>query len=158
MKISGKMNAFALKTSLCVALAIFVCCQHGNAQNSNNAVANAGIAPMGQSQSYQYLFFSKDDDAKTRNLLQMTQQEVEKMGTNVGLKQIAIKDPTHAKLVEQYGVSRAPMPLVLCVAATGACVAVRSVYRSGRCRRSSQRHAHNRRSPSALGTTAVECQ
>lgn len=36
------------------------------------------------------------------------------------LKQIGIKDPANAKVVEYYGASRAPMPLVLCTASNGA--------------------------------------
>lgn len=42
------------------------------------------------------------------------------MGDVVSLAEVAIKDPVHAELVQRYGVSRAPMPLVLCVADNGA--------------------------------------
>lgn len=70
--------------------------------------------------TFQYLFFWREKDARTQSVLDATQQELGKLGENVSLKQIGIKDPVNAEAVEYYGVSRAPMPLVLCMASNGA--------------------------------------
>lgn len=90
----------------------------GHAQQpvADTATQADSIQPM----TFEYLFFWKENDTRTQNALTATQQELGKLGKNVSLKQIGIKDPANAEAVEFYGVSRAPMPLVLCMASNGA--------------------------------------
>lgn len=84
--------------------------------------ANAAVVqPTGnQPLTFQYLFFWKENDTRTQGILDATQKEIAKLGASVSVKQIGIKDPANAEAVEYYGVSRAPMPLVLCTASNGA--------------------------------------
>ena len=78
------------------------------------------LANNQQPLTFEYLFFWKDNDAQTQSVLDATQQELGKLGKHVSLKQIGIKNPANAEAVKHYGVSRAPMPLVLCQASNGA--------------------------------------
>ncbi len=89
------------------------------AQQSSLTIAEAQ-ADSNQPLTFQYLFFWKENDTKTQSVLDATQKELAKLGANVSIKQIGIKDPANAELVEHYGVSRAPMPLVVCTASNGA--------------------------------------
>ncbi|TWU07419.1 hypothetical protein [Allorhodopirellula heiligendammensis] len=83
-------------------------------------VATTTQADSSQPLTFQYLFFWKEHDTRTQNALDATQQELAKLGDDVSVKQIGIKDPANAEVVNYYGVSRAPMPLVLCTASNGA--------------------------------------
>lgn len=77
-------------------------------------------ADSNQPLTFQYLFFWKENDKRTQGVLDATQKELAKLGTSVSVKRVGIKDPANAELVKLYGVSRAPMPLVLCTASNGA--------------------------------------
>lgn len=85
-----------------------------------NLVATSVQADSNQPMTFQYLFFWKENDTRTQSVLDATQKELAKLGNGVSVKQVGIKDPANAEVVEYYGVSRAPMPLVLCTASNGA--------------------------------------
>lgn len=108
-----------IKTACVIALTTATLASATQAQQPAADAATTASASE-QQLTFEYLFFWKDKDARTQGILQSTQKEVETLGENVSLKQIGIKDPASAGIVDQYKVSRAPMPLVLCIASNGA--------------------------------------
>lgn len=102
-------------------LALAVAATASSQTQAQHPIATAtGQAVGDQPISFQYLFFWKENDARTQSVLEKTRNELAGLGANVSLKPIGIKDPANAEVVDFYGVGRAPMPLVLCTASNGA--------------------------------------
>lgn len=74
---------------------------------------------VGQDQ-FQYIFFWKQDDPQTRGMLKRFKNATQQMAPSVTTTTVNISDPRQRKIVDQYNVGRAPMPLVLSIAANGA--------------------------------------
>jgi hypothetical protein len=69
---------------------------------------------------YRFIFFWKENDKQTQQMYGVFRAAMAKMGGAVDAVAVSITDPRQRALVEQYDVSRAPMPLVLAVAPNGA--------------------------------------
>ena len=69
---------------------------------------------------YVFLFFWKDKTPQTEKAWGVLQPAVANMATTAEVASIQITDPTEKTIVDKYGVTRAPMPLVLAVAPCGA--------------------------------------
>jgi len=82
----------------------------------SSPVASAEV----DSQPYQYIFFWKQDTAQKRAMQQLFVNTTAEMAPAVKASVVNISDPKNKALVEQYDVSRAPMPLVLSIAPNGA--------------------------------------
>lgn len=77
-------------------------------------------AAEAESQPYQYIFFWKQDSAQKRAMQQLFVSTTAEMGSAVKASTVNIADPKNKATVDQYDVSRAPMPLVLSIAPNGA--------------------------------------
>ena len=71
-------------------------------------------------QKYNFLFFWKEKNSQTDTSWNILQSAVANMADSAEVASIQITDPTEKKIVDKYGVTRAPMPLVLAVAPCGA--------------------------------------
>ena len=69
---------------------------------------------------YTFLFFWKEKGPQTDKAWGIVQPAIAKMAKKAEVVSIRITDPTEKKIVDKYGASRAPMPLVLAVAPCGA--------------------------------------
>jgi hypothetical protein len=80
---------------------------------------NLGIA-SGQAQKFTFILFWKEDNAATQKMAATLKAAVAQRSERAAWTAANLTDPAAKSLVERHGVSRAPMPLVLCVAPNGA--------------------------------------
>ena len=82
--------------------------------------AQAAIDRAATAKKYVFLFFWKEKGAQTDKAWDVLQPAIAKMADSADTVSIQIANPAEKKVVDKYGVSRAPMPLVLAVAPNGA--------------------------------------
>ena len=82
--------------------------------------AQAAIDRAVAANKYVFLFFWKDKGPQTDRVLGVFQPAAAKMADKADVVSVQISDPAEKKIVAQYDVSRAPMPMVLAVAPCGA--------------------------------------
>jgi hypothetical protein len=79
----------------------------------------AAAAPQANPR-FTFMLFWKEDNASTREIAQSVKNAVAKRADRAQWTDFNVTDPKNAALIEKYKLSRAPMPLVLCVAPNGA--------------------------------------
>jgi hypothetical protein len=90
------------------------------ATSSNVSQGQAVIDRAATAQKYVFLFFWKDKNPQTDKAWNVLQPAVANMADSAEVVSIQSTDPAEKQIVDKYGVSRAPMPLVLAVAPCGA--------------------------------------
>lgn len=87
-----------------------------------NEKGNGQAAMMAAAQAHKYLFilFWKEDNNATRTMRQTLDGIVTSQGQRATWVAVQTSDVAEKSLVDQFGVSRAPLPLVLAVAPNGA--------------------------------------
>ncbi|MCI0334941.1 MAG: hypothetical protein L0228_17175 [Planctomycetes bacterium] len=98
----------------------------GFGQDTTQRVAAAPGAPVATKQAppFTYLLFWKQNDANTQQFAETIRTAAAKRPERANWTSIDVNDQANQAVVAQYGVSRAPMPLALCVAQNGAITAV----------------------------------
>jgi hypothetical protein len=86
--------------------------------------AAAGATEANPAAPFTYILFWKQNDPNTQQFAETIRKGTARRPKAATWTSIDVKDPANQKLVAQYGVSRAPMPLALCVAENGAVTAV----------------------------------
>jgi hypothetical protein len=99
--------------------------QDAPAANQGQAAANVAQAQDAIDQAaaankYVFLFFWRENSPQTGKAWEALKPAVAKMADRAVFVSIEINNPAEKKIVDKYGVSRAPMPLVLAVAPCGA--------------------------------------
>jgi len=92
---------------------------------SVSASAGSGVAAAARKQAakegkYLFLFFWKTDDDGTAALRTLFDETLAKVADRANAVVVDVTDPAEKPIVDEYGLSRAPMPLVLAVAPNGA--------------------------------------
>lgn len=87
---------------------------------TSESVGQAAVTDASRRGQYLFILFSRQDDAATQTVRQTLHTALAKRSDRSTTLEVRISDPTERRLVDQYGVSRAPMPLVLAVAPNGA--------------------------------------
>jgi len=77
-----------------------------------------------QSPQFTYIFFHKQNDPPTQQFAETIRRGVARRPAEASWQSVNVTDQASASVVAKYGVSRAPMPLALCVAQNGAITAV----------------------------------
>lgn len=80
----------------------------------------AAVAAAARDGKYLFLLFHKADDAATQAVRQALDAALAKQGGHAASAVVRVTDVAEKALVDQYGVSRSPMPLVLAIAPNGA--------------------------------------
>jgi len=88
--------------------------------DANASQGQAAIDRAAAAQKYVFLFFWKDKTPQTDKMWGILQPAVANMADSAEVASIQITNPAEKKIVDKYGVTRAPMPLVLAVAPCGA--------------------------------------
>jgi hypothetical protein len=112
------MRAFHLATAvaiLAVSATAITAQEQTNAGQSQTAISQAAAA-----HKYVFLFCWKDKTPQTNKVWNVLQPAVAKMADTAEVVSVQITDPAEKKIVDKYGLSRAPMPLVLAIAPCGA--------------------------------------
>jgi hypothetical protein len=87
---------------------------------------NHGLAAMdraAKANRYLFIFFYGQDDPQTRSLGQVFNDATNAMTARADSITIRVNDPAEGGIVAKFGVSQAPMPLVLVLAPNGAATA-----------------------------------
>ena len=90
------------------------------AASADVSQAQAAMDRAAAAQKYVFLFFWKDKNPQTDKAWSVLQPAVANMADSAEVVSIQITDPAEKQIVDKYGVTRAPMPLVLAVAPCGA--------------------------------------
>jgi hypothetical protein len=97
---------------------------HPATQAAAQAVPESrGLAALGQSArsgKYLFIFFWKDNDEPSQRMYGVFQAGTGRLSQWADAVAMNIADPNEKAVVDQFGVSRAPMPLVLSLAPNGA--------------------------------------
>jgi hypothetical protein len=88
------------------------------------STAPTGSVFARQEPRFTLILFWKQQDANTQQFGQTFQQAAAKRAERANWSAINITDPANRAMVDHYGVSRAPMPLGVCVADNGAVTGV----------------------------------
>jgi hypothetical protein len=91
-----------------------------SAQDAVPCPGQAAIAAAAHDGKYVFVLFHKDDDAATQAVRQTLDAALTKRSSQATSLTVRVSDPAEKGLVDQYGVSRSPMPLVLALAPNGA--------------------------------------
>ena len=92
----------------------------GRSAAANVSPGQAAIDRAAAAKKYVFLFFWKEKSTQTDKAWAVLQPATAKMADTAEVVSIQITDPAEKKIVDKYGVARAPMPLVLAVAPNGA--------------------------------------
>ncbi len=99
-------------------LGIVVVSLGGRAALAQNAASV--VAAAGREGKYAFVLFHKQDDEATRAVRQALDAALVKRPGQATSALVRLSDPAEKALVDRYGVSRSPMPLVLAIAPNGA--------------------------------------
>lgn len=87
------------------------------------ATPSATVAAK-QAPAFTYMLFWKQNDANTQQFAETIRKGTARRPEQANWTSIDVNDSANKAVVAQYGVSRAPMPLALCVANNGAITSV----------------------------------
>lgn len=82
--------------------------------------AQAFLASVQQNQKYLFILFWKEDNATTQAMRQALDGALARRPSQAASILVKTTDPAEKAIVDQFGVSRSPMPLVVAVAPNGA--------------------------------------
>lgn len=119
---AASASALSLILSAGIATSVF-------AQNAAPRVAAVPTTPTGtvaakQAPAFTYVLFWKQNDANTQQFAETIRKGTARRPEQTNWTSIDVNDQANQAVVAQYGVSRAPMPMALCVANNGAITAV----------------------------------
>jgi len=92
-----------------------------SAQSRSSAADALSVAA--QQQKFAFVMFWKQQDAATDAVSQSLKTHLAAYADRATNVAVQVTDPAHREIVEQFNVSRAPMPLVLAIAPNGAVTA-----------------------------------
>ncbi|MGA2033781.1 MAG: hypothetical protein ABSG68_16125 [Thermoguttaceae bacterium] len=122
-----KMTQFSILSPLAVMLAICIAGQDAHAAAPTAGAAPATASPgaaaiekAAKDNKFLFIFFWKDDTQHSRVMRGVFQAALAKLTDAAQSVEIRTEDPAEQPIVARYGVSRAPMPLVLALAPNGA--------------------------------------
>lgn len=109
----------AITAALFVVSATAITAQE-QAATANVSQGQAAMDRAAAAQKYVFLFFWKDKNPQTDKAWNVLQPAMANMADSAEAVSIQATDPAEKRIVDKYGVSRAPMPLVLAIAPCGA--------------------------------------
>ena len=92
----------------------------GRTTPSGTSGGMAAIDAAARSGKYLFIFFWNANDEQSRSMYGVLRSAMGKMAQSADAVGIQITDPREKPVVDKFGVSRAPMPLVLALAPNGA--------------------------------------
>jgi hypothetical protein len=84
------------------------------------AQAETAIDHAAKANKYVFLFFWKENSSQTNRVWETLKPTIAKLSNEANFVSIRVTNPAEKKTVDKYGVSRAPLPLVLAIAPNGA--------------------------------------
>lgn len=114
------MRVSIIAAAICASIAVGGIAPHAAAQNPDGIrIATANPAAP-KNTKFSFILFYRENDALTQAATTALKAGIDKRAARAESKLVNITDPANRAIVDQYHVDRAPMPLVICVAANGA--------------------------------------
>ena len=114
------MRVSIIAAAICASIGISGAAPHAVGQSADGIrVATANPAAP-KSAKFTFILFYRENDSATQAATTALKANVDKRAARAESKLVNITDPANRAIVDQYHVDRAPMPLVICVAANGA--------------------------------------
>lgn len=123
MKLTRSVAVSALATTLALCCVAHTKAAHGTGNGISRAAASPAAAALekaAKDNKYLFVFFWKDDTQQSRVMRGVFQAAMAKLSDVAATVEVQTADPAEKPIVDRYGVSRAPMPLVLAIAPNGA--------------------------------------
>jgi hypothetical protein len=114
----------ALAASFVLSVGVFAATSFGQLASPYDGDASAATEARRDGPQFTFILFWKQQDASTQQFAELLRSAVVKHAERASWTSVHVRDPANRAVVEQYDVSRAPMPLVLCVADNGAVTSV----------------------------------
>ncbi len=92
----------------------------GSASAGSAEDAMAAVRQAADAGKYLFAFFWKEDDQQTQAMRQVFNQATSQVEERADAVSVQVTDPAQKAIVDEYGLDRAPMPLVLALAPNGA--------------------------------------
>jgi hypothetical protein len=102
--------------SICLGFSLFL----GFSITSLEGSSSESSESVPQNQQYLFLFFYKDKNERTEQSERIFDQTISALDTPTQAFKVNINDPNQKTLIAKYGLERAPMPMALVVAPSGA--------------------------------------
>ncbi len=112
------VSTFAL--AMCVAASALAASPSFRPAATGVGRGMSAVAQAEQTSRYLFIFFWKQNDASSQRMYGVLQGFLKRMQNGVDSVGVQVTDPNERAVVEKFGVSRAPMPLVLALAPNGA--------------------------------------
>src|SRR4051794_28468291 len=90
------------------------------AQGPAPGAAQAALDAAARQQRYLFVLVTKQDDAATQAMKATLDRALAKQHGHAGSLMVRMDDPSEKPLIDRWGLSRTPMPIVLAVAPNGA--------------------------------------
>jgi hypothetical protein len=90
------------------------------AEPNTTGRGQAALSAAAQAQKYLFLLFWKEDNGAARAMRQTLEAFVASQASRASWVGVQTSDPAEQALVDHFGVSRAPLPLILVIAPNGA--------------------------------------
>jgi hypothetical protein len=107
-----------LLAAVCVVICLEDACR---AQSASTSVALRPSTPAENAtdSKFTFLLFFREENANTQRIAGELTTALANHSDRAHWRALRVKDPENRELVERYQLSRAPMPLVICVASNG---------------------------------------
>jgi hypothetical protein len=122
-----KIAEWSTLASLVLALSFWTAGQLAEAAGPGSGVvavvaspASVALEKAAKGGKYLFLFFWRDDNQQSRLMRGVLRSAMTKVVDRADAVEIQADDPAEKQIATRYGVSRAPMPLVLAIAPNGA--------------------------------------
>ncbi len=87
---------------------------------NQSAVGMPTLKKAAEADKYAFLFFFKTNDSQTQSMRTLFDTTLAELSDRADAAAVDVSNPSEREIVEQFGLDRAPMPLVLAIAPTGA--------------------------------------
>ncbi len=118
-----RRNCIVVGLSLVALLVAAIPLSAQTAPGPSTVGGSQGLATLtqaAQAKKYAFIFFWKVNDDQTRRMFGVFKDAMSKLSNQAEAVAIQLTNPAEQVMVQRFGVSRAPMPMVLAVAPNGA--------------------------------------
>jgi hypothetical protein len=114
------MRVYIAALTLCALLSPSLLVNSGFAQDTPGVRIATANPAVKQTPKFNFILFWKENNAPTQAMAEGLKASIATRSQRAEFNAVNVNDASNQAIVERYQVSRAPMPLVLCIAPNGA--------------------------------------
>jgi hypothetical protein len=116
------MRASIVTATLCALIGLGVFARTDYGQDATGLRVATASPAVESKPKFRFILFWKENNPATQSMVTVLKSAVEKRSDRSEWTSVNVSDPNQRAIVERYQVSRAPMPLVICVAPNSAII------------------------------------